>query len=133
MAPPRRGWSDERVEQVMGNLLRAGVVAAAVVVIAGGLVFLARHGTEPAEHHVFRGEPESLRTLRGIARGVAARGGLGLIQAGLVLLIATPVARVIFSVYAFARQRDWAYVVITLIVLAVLAYSLLSGSAEGGR
>jgi uncharacterized membrane protein len=50
----------------------------------------------------------------------------GLIQLGLLLLIATPVARVAFSVLAFAEQRDWLYVSITLVVLAVLVYSLAS-------
>jgi uncharacterized membrane protein len=59
--------------------------------------------------------------------------GRGLIQLGLLLLIATPVARVIFSVFAFARQRDATYVLITLIVLAVLVYSLFSGYGEGAH
>ena len=48
----------------------------------------------------------------------------GLIQFGLLLLIAVPVARVAFSVVAFALQRDRTYVVVTLIVLAVLLYGL---------
>ena len=51
-------------------------------------------------------------------------GGRGIIQLGLLLLIATPVARVVFSVIGFVRQRDFVYVVLTLIVLAVLLYSL---------
>jgi uncharacterized membrane protein len=42
-------------------------------------------------------------------------------------LIATPIARVMFSVYAFARQRDWLYVCFTLVVLALLVYSLAWG------
>jgi len=50
----------------------------------------------------------------------------GIIQLGLLLLIATPVARVAFSVVAFAAERDWLYVAITLIVLAILIYSLTS-------
>jgi uncharacterized membrane protein len=50
----------------------------------------------------------------------------GVIQLGLLLLVATPVARVIFSVFAFARQRDFTYVVITLIVLGVLLFSLFA-------
>jgi uncharacterized membrane protein len=45
---------------------------------------------------------------------------------GLLLLIATPVARVAFSVIGFALEKDWMYVVITLIVLALLIYSLSS-------
>ena len=44
---------------------------------------------------------------------------------GLLLLIATPVARVAFSVAAFAEQRDRLYVVVTSIVLLLLIYSLL--------
>jgi len=50
-----------------------------------------------------------------------------LIQLGLLLLIATPVARVAFSVVAFAMQRDRLYVAVALIVLAVLMYSLMGG------
>ena len=57
--------------------------------------------------------------------------GRGVIQLGLLLLIATPIARVAFSVVGFALERDRMYVVFTLIVLAILLYSLL-GSGAGG-
>jgi uncharacterized membrane protein len=122
----RHGWTDERVEQVMGNLLRYGVLTAALVTLAGGVLFLVRHGGEPADHRVFHGEPADLRTVSGIVADTLAGSSRGLIQLGLLLLIATPVARVVFSVFAFLRQRDWMYVLVTLIVLAVLLYSLIS-------
>jgi uncharacterized membrane protein len=48
----------------------------------------------------------------------------GLIQLGLLMLVATPVAQVVFSVFAFARQHDLTYGVLTMIVLAVLIYRL---------
>ena len=51
----------------------------------------------------------------------------GIIQLGLLLLIATPVARVVFSAFAFAIQQDKLYVFVTLAVLAVLAFGLASG------
>ena len=54
--------------------------------------------------------------------------GQAIIQFGLLLLIATPVARVAFAAIGFAMERDYLYVVITLIVLVVLLYSLF-GSA----
>jgi len=73
------------------------------------------------------GEPTDLRTLSGIVRDALALRGRGIIQLGLLLLIATPVARVAFSVAAFAIQRDRLYVVVTLMVLAILLYSLTSG------
>ena len=53
-----------------------------------------------------------------------SRDGGGIIQLGILLLIATPVARVVFSVFAFSIQRDWLYTLVTLIVLAVLVFSL---------
>jgi uncharacterized membrane protein len=65
----------------------------------------------------------------GIVTGAVSWHSRGLILFGLLLLIATPVARVAFSVVAFALQKDRTYVVVTLIVLAVLLYSLgIAGS-----
>ena len=107
------------------------MTAAAVVVLAGGLLFLVRHGSEPADHRHFRGEPAELRGVRGIAREAAALHSRGMIQLGLLLLILTPVARVILLAGAFARQRDYLYVGIAGLVLAILLYSLLHGLWEG--
>ena len=125
---PHHGLSDERVEQIVGNLLRIGVIASAIVVLAGGLFFLWCGGRLPApDLHEFRTEPEELRSPAGILRQTVALHSSGVIMLGLLLLIATPVARVLFSVIAFALQRDFLYVLFTLIVLTVLLYSLFSG------
>ena len=122
--------SDQQVDVVIGLLLRYGVLLSAGVVFAGGIWYLLQYGTTPPGYHVFRAEPEYLRHLRGIVSGLPGFRGRRLIQLGLVMLIATPVARVAFSVVAFLLQRDRAYVVITLIVLAVLLFSL-TGRASG--
>src|SRR5437667_10415956 len=106
MAANDIGWTDERVEQWLGNLLRAGVTLAAVVVLAGGFLFLVRHGAEPADHRVFHGEPADLRSPTRIVADALALSSRGMIQLGLLLLVATPVARVVFSVFAFFRQRE---------------------------
>lgn len=119
-----RPWTDERVERVIGNLLRWGVILAAAVVLAGGVIYLARYGSTIPDYRVFRGEPSDLRNVSGIVTGAVSWHSRGLILFGLLLLIATPVARVVFSVVAFALQRDRTYIVVTLIVLAVLLYSL---------
>ena len=119
-----RAWTDERVEGVIGILLRWGVLLAAAVVLAGGAIYLVRHGSTIPDYRVFRGEPSDLRNVSGIITDAVSWHSRGLIQFGLLLLIAVPVARVAFSVVAFALQRDRTYVVVTLIVLAVLLYSL---------
>jgi uncharacterized membrane protein len=126
--PPRPGWTDERVEQVIGNLLRAGVILSALVVLAGGILYLAREGGRPAqEHRVFREGAVQLRHPGDVLRDAWHLHSDGLIELGLLLLIATPIVRVLFSVVAFAVQHDRTYVVITLIVLGILLYSLFSG------
>ena len=127
----RGGQPDERVEQVMGNLLRAGVPLSAAVVLLGGIVYLSRHGGEQVDLRVFRGEPADLRSPVGIVEDALAFRGRGIIQLGLLLLIATPVARVAFSVFAFLWERDFTYVVLTLIVLGALLCSLFLGFLAG--
>lgn len=120
-------WTDDRLDQMLGNLLRSGVLLSALVVLVGGVVFLVRHGAEPVPDYAeFKGAPPKLRGLHGIVAASSAGSARGIIQFGVLLLIATPVARVIFSVFAFAAQRDGTYVVITLIVLAALLYSLFA-------
>ena len=118
---------DKRIDMFMGMLLRTGVLVAATIVLVGGVVFLARHRVPVTNYRVFQGEPAELRAPGGIFRDAFAWHGRGLIQLGLLLLIATPVARVAFSVGAFFYERDWKYVAVSLAVLALLFYSLLSG------
>ncbi len=127
MSEARQGWSDERVESVVGSLLRAGVLLAAAVVALGGVMYLAGNAKELADYRSFQGEPGDLRSPGEIVVNAWRMNSRGVIQFGLLLLIATPVARVIFCVFAFACQRDRTYIVITLIVLVVLLYSLFLG------
>ncbi len=127
MRPSEPGLTDQRIEIIIGRLLQAGVSLAALVVFVGAILFLIRHGLVPADYHTFRGEPADLRTLWGITSDALDFRSRGLIQAGLVLLIATPVARVVVTFFAFLRQRDMIYVVITLVVLGILLFSLFSG------
>jgi uncharacterized membrane protein len=123
-------WRDRRLEVILGNLLRTGVLISAAVVLSGACVYLSRHAHEPADYRVFQGEPSEFRTIPGVMRSVINGRGRGLIQLGLLLLIATPIARVAFSIVGFAIERDHLYVAFTVIVLAILLYSLL-GSGIG--
>jgi uncharacterized membrane protein len=121
----KRSWGDLEIEIIIGTLLRTGVMLAAAVVLLGAVFYLAHHGLDAMGYRKFHGDPEFLRSLTGIVRGAFHLSGRAIIQLGLVILIATPVARVAFSAVAFAIERDYLYVWITLFVLAVLLYSLL--------
>lgn len=121
-------WTDRSIEDIVGTLLRVGVSLSASVVFIGAVIYLIRHGLSPVNYGVFRGEPSDLKSVSGIVRNSARMRGRGIIQLGLLLLIATPVARVAFSIFGFAEERDRMYVVFTSIVLVVLLYSLFGSS-----
>lgn len=124
MAPPA-GSEDERVELALAMLLRAGVVVAAILVLTGGLFHLALHGGQHPDYRHFAGEPGELQQPGGIFALALHGSPEGLIQLGVLVLLATPVLRVAFSLVAFARERDRTYVILTSVVLAVLLLSVL--------
>ena len=111
----------------MGNLLRFGVLFAAAVVLFGGALFLLQHGTGAVDYGEFTGDASPYRALSVILPAALALDPPAIIQLGLLLLIATPVARVLFALFIFLRERDKAFVIITLIVLGVLLYGFLGG------
>jgi uncharacterized membrane protein len=116
--------SDRRFEQLIGALLQVGVLLSAAVVLAGGIWLLVECGGAGPHYEHFRPLDSALRTPGGVISSLRHPNPESLIQFGLLLLIATPVARVVLSLAAFVLQRDRVYLVVTLIVLAVLAYSL---------
>jgi uncharacterized membrane protein len=117
--------NEEQVERTIGVMLRGGVISAAAVVFAGGVWYLTRFGMLVPNYQTFRGEPPDLRSVAGVWQGVLGLQPRSVIQFGLLLLIATPIARVAFSAIAFAVQRDAVYAALSLVVLTVLIFSLL--------
>ncbi len=124
MLPSKRAWTDDQMDRIISTLFRSGVTIAALILLVGGIFYLIRYGATLPDYGVFQGEPANLRTVSGIVREALSFHTRGIIQLGLLLLIATPVARVAFSVLAFALQRDRTFVIVTLIVLVILLYSL---------
>ena len=113
----------------IGRMLQFGVALSAIVVFVGGLLYLRHAGSAVLNYTHFHATPQALRKVPGVFHGVRAFEAESVIQLGILLLIATPVVRVIYCVVGFARQRDRLYVGISALVLAILIYSL----TEGGR
>jgi uncharacterized membrane protein len=116
--------TDKDIDNSVANMLRFGVTLSALVVLAGGVLLLLHPFAAIADYTHFHRPGPALRTISGVTSSAAHRHAAGIIQFGLLLLIATPVVRVVFCVIGFARQRDRLYVVISSIVLVVLLYSL---------
>jgi uncharacterized membrane protein len=117
--------TDERLERMIGNTLRAGVLTSAAIVGIAGLFYLIQHRTDHVTYEAFQLERANLRMLPGIFRSAVRLRTDALIQMGLVFLIATPIARVVLAAVGFHLERDWLYVGISLVVGTVLVYSLM--------
>jgi uncharacterized membrane protein len=113
------------METIMGRLLQAGVLLAASVVLAGGVMYLAAHAGSRADYRVFHAQPVRLRHSAAMLRGVARADATAVLELGILLLVATPIGRVVFAVIGFAIERDRLYVAISLTVLAVLLFGML--------
>jgi uncharacterized membrane protein len=122
---PAEAFTDQRMETLMGRLLQSGVLLASATVLLGGILYLKANASHPVNLRTFISEPADLRSATQLLRLLSHGNPAAIVQLGILFLIATPVARVIFAVIAFAIERDRLYVVVSLIVLAVLTFGLL--------
>jgi len=119
---------DHRLESMIGQLLRAGVLLAAATVLAGGVLFLVGHHSDPVRFHTFIAGGSDKRSVSGIVGAATHGNSAAIIQVGLLLLILTPVVRVAFAVVGFFLERDRLYTVVSLIVFVILMFSLIHAS-----
>ncbi|HEY1807822.1 MAG TPA: DUF1634 domain-containing protein [Acidobacteriaceae bacterium] len=117
-------WNDQRVENWVGYMLRTGVLLAAAIVLIGGAMYMAKNHAERPDYSHFHGETVQLMTVHGIVRGVGSGDPRSIIMLGLLVLIATPVARVGMCLVGFFLERDRLYVAVSGAVLLILLYSL---------
>ena len=116
--------ADIKMDIAVSRMLRFGVSIAAAIVLTGWILYMSNaHGAAPDFRH-FHGKPILVRNIGSILRGVAVLDSRSIIQFGILLLVATPVGRVVFCVFGFAAQNDKLYVLVSSVVLAVLLYSL---------
>ena len=118
------------MNDILSRVLRYGVVLAVAILALGALLLVASYGFSDSStfltyfpgqipHGSFNPNPASL------PQGVARLDPFSIIELGVIVLIATPVSRVSFSVLLFAAEKDGTYVKITVVVLVLLLFSML--------
>jgi uncharacterized membrane protein len=127
MKQAQSGFKDKDIQLLIGSLLRWGVLLSMVVVAIGGVIYLYRHGHNISDYSVFKPQPNFTRKIAPILQGVLALKGRAIIQLGILLLIATPIMRVLFSAVGFFLEKDYLYVAITVLVLAIIMFSMFGG------
>jgi uncharacterized membrane protein len=138
-AEPRREPTreqDQRLEVAIAMLLRTGVVLAAILVAIGGVMALRHPEAMVPNYRIFYAPGAAASTapantamhsIAGVFRHLRNGSGVSIIALGLLVLIATPIARVLFAIIGFAREHDILYTVISFVVLAILVFSLVHG------
>ncbi|HVB95641.1 MAG TPA: DUF1634 domain-containing protein [Nitrososphaerales archaeon] len=115
-------------KSAIGLVLRYGVIASFIVVALGSaLLFLeGQTGYYPmgSAEQLFDSQNRALIGLAPLIQGVASAKPYAVIDLGLVVLLATPVARVLISVFLFMEEKSYAFVAITATVLAILLLSM---------
>jgi uncharacterized membrane protein len=120
----------ERMNSIIGNVLRFGVIISAAVVILGIVRLALLSGSvDTASYLVYNSGavphgtfPTSLSAL---LSGLGSFDPTSLIELGVIILIATPVSRVAISVFLFAAEKDKLYIMVTAVVLVLLLFSML--------
>ena len=124
-----------RVEILISNILRFGVITSFTVIVIGVVVmFVANPGTASSADALGRlTGPDATfpHTIPAVVYGLGQFEGESILALGLLLLVATPVIRVAVSIAAFVYQKDRTFVVITAVVLALLILSFILGKVEG--
>jgi uncharacterized membrane protein len=122
-------FKDTDMQLLLGRVLRAGMIISISIVFLGGILYLYRHGQSVADYKVFKGVPPFVQQAGSLFRGAYHLKGQAIIQLGIILLIATPILRVMFSAVGFVLEKDYLYVGISLLVLLIIFVSMLNGHA----
>lgn len=120
-------FKDTDMQLLLGRVLRAGTVMSICIVFFGGVIYLYRHGMAVANYNKFTGVPYFVQHTHVLIAGAFNLKGQAIIQLGIILLIATPILRVIFSTVGFVLEKDYMYVGISLLVLLIIFMSMVNG------
>jgi uncharacterized membrane protein len=113
----------ESIADIISKVLRIGVVLSAAIIIFGVILLVGAIGSSDATPLQ---NLKQVPTLGGFLSGLFSLQAYSVIELGAIVLIATPVSRVLISVFLFAARKDRLYTLITLTVLVLLLFSMLA-------
>ncbi|WP_410220409.1 DUF1634 domain-containing protein [Pedobacter sp.] len=122
--------TDKDIQAIIGNLLRIGVVLSMATVLIGAVIYLLGNAGKSVEYHTFDYAKVHLKDIKSIFTNLHALEGITIIQLGLLMLIFTPIARIVMAAVSFFIEKDYLYVLICIIVLLIIAMSLSGGFAH---
>lgn len=130
MAASKENMNDKDIQVILGTLLRAGVIISMTIVLIGGIIFLIHQKGVITDYKVFKPELAGFSSISAIFKGLLTFHGDAIVQFGILMLIFTPVARIVFAIFSFLIEKDYLYVLIGLIILSIITISLNGGLAH---
>ena len=118
--------NDDKLELLLSNLLKIGVIISGIITFIGAILFLFQHGLEIPNYHDFKPHPFHLSDLNNFFSNIISFQPESIMKLGILMLIATPVLRVFLSLLAYSVQKDYMYILFSLLVLMVMVYGFLS-------
>lgn len=124
----KKPFTDLDLNRSVGNLLRIGVVLSVVTSLIG-FIKLFLEGFKMPKHYKELEIPDE-NILKDFWVSLSNLEGMGIIQLGILFLIFTPLVRILFALAGYLKEKDYTYVIISLIVLAIMTISFLMGFAH---
>ena len=109
----------------IGRIMLGCISISVLIILYGLLCYLYQHGHDTVDFSVFRGEPEKLDTFRGIWYQVRQVNPLGIMQFGLVTVVAGQIIRVLLTGAIFVISKEIWMSVFTVIILVMMLYGLM--------
>lgn len=126
----RKNFTDRDLNRSVGNLLRLGVILSVATSLVGFIKLFTEGFKMPKKYKMLDMGGSSEKVWSHFWDTLCKGEGMAIIQLGILLLIFTPLMRIIFALIGYLKEKDYTYVIISSIVLAIMAISFFTGYAH---
>jgi len=123
-------FSDIDLNRSVGNLLRLGVILSVITSLIGFIKLFLEGFRMPKKYRLLEMGDSSEKVWGHFWETLCKGEGMAIIQLGILFLIVTPLMRIVFALIGYLKEKDYTYVLVSLIVLAIMIVSFLTGYAH---
>ena len=126
----KKNFTDVDLNRSVGNLLRLGVLLSVITSIIGFIKLFTDGFVMPKKYTLLDMGTSSEKVWGLFWRSLMKGEGMAIIQLGILMLILTPLMRIIFALIGYLKEKDYTYVIISSIVLIIMIISFITGYAH---
>ncbi|AYN01690.1 DUF1634 domain-containing protein [Chryseobacterium sp. 3008163] len=126
----RKHFTDVDLNRSVGNLLRLGVILSVITSLIGFVKLFMEGFKMPRKYKLLDMGTSSEKVWSHFWETLCKGEGMAIIQLGILMLIFTPLMRIIFALIGYLKEKDYTYVIISSIVLIIMVISFITGYAH---